>query len=49
VAGGTRLLGVLGSGGQDSLQYPGAREPNRMLLAGWVVSRFGQGLVKATG
>jgi hypothetical protein len=40
VAGGFR------HGGQDSLRYLGARKPDRLLLAGWVVSRFGQGLVK---
>jgi hypothetical protein len=34
------LLGGFGHGGQDSLRYPGAREPDRLLLAGWVVSRF---------
>jgi hypothetical protein len=49
VVGGTRLLGVLGFGGQDSLRYPGAREPDRLLLAGSMVSQFGQGLVKASG
>jgi hypothetical protein len=46
---GHRVAGGFGHGGQDSLRYPGAREPDRLLLAGWVVSRFGQGLVKATG
>jgi hypothetical protein len=43
---GHRVAGGFGHGGQDSLRYPGAREPDRLLLAGWVVSRFGQGLVK---
>jgi hypothetical protein len=33
-AGGTGLLGVLGTGARISLRYPGAREPNRLLLAG---------------
>jgi hypothetical protein len=33
-AGGTGLLGVLGTGARISLWYPGAREPNRLLLAG---------------
>jgi hypothetical protein len=33
-AGGTSLLGVLGMGARISLQYPGAREPDRLLLAG---------------
>jgi hypothetical protein len=46
---GHQVAGSFGLGGQDSLRYPGAREPDRLLLAGWVVSRFGQGLVKATG
>jgi hypothetical protein len=46
---GHRVAGGFGHGGQDSLRYPGAREPDRLLLAGWVVSRFGQGLVKAAG
>jgi hypothetical protein len=45
---GHRVAGGFGHGGQDSLRYPGAREPDRLLLAGWVVSRFGQGLVKAS-
>ena len=31
---GTGLLGVLGTGARISLWYPGAREPNRLLLAG---------------
>jgi hypothetical protein len=33
-AGGTSLLGVLGTGARISLRYPGAREPDRLLLAG---------------
>jgi hypothetical protein len=37
---GHRVAGGFGHGGQDSLWYPGAREPDRLLLAGWVVSRF---------
>jgi hypothetical protein len=28
------LLGVLGTGARISLRYPGAREPDRLLLAG---------------
>ena len=40
------MLGVLDTGGQDSFRYPGAREPDMLLLAGWEVSRFGQGMVK---
>ena len=32
--GGTGLLGVLSMGVGISLRYPGAREPNRLLLAG---------------
>jgi hypothetical protein len=43
---GHQVAGGFGLGGQDSLRYPGARESDRLLLAGWVVSRFGQGLVK---
>jgi hypothetical protein len=46
---GHRVVGGFGHWGQDSLRYPGAREPDRLLLASWVVSRFGQGLVSATG
>jgi hypothetical protein len=34
VAGGFQLKG------QDSFRYPGAREPDKLLLAGWVVSQF---------
>jgi hypothetical protein len=46
---GHRVARGFGHGGQDSLQYPGAKEPNRLLLTGWVVSRFfGQGLVSAS-
>jgi hypothetical protein len=37
---GHRVAGGFGHGGQDSLRYPRAREPDRLLLAGWVVSRF---------
>jgi hypothetical protein len=33
-AGGTSLLEVLGTGASISLQYPRAREPDMMLLAG---------------
>jgi hypothetical protein len=40
---GHRVAGGFGHGGQDSFRYPGAREPDRLLLAGWEVSRFGQG------
>jgi hypothetical protein len=45
---GQRVAGGFGHGGQDSFRYPGAREPDRLLLAGWVVSRFGQSLVSAS-
>jgi hypothetical protein len=38
---GHRVAGGFGHGGQDSLWYLGAREPNRMLLDVLVVSRFG--------
>jgi hypothetical protein len=37
---GHRVAGGFGHGSQDSLRYPGARESDRLLLAGWVVSRF---------
>ena len=37
---GHRVAGGFGHGGQDSLQYLGARESDRLLLAGWVVSHF---------
>ena len=40
---GHRVAGGFGHGGQDSLQYLGARESDRLLLAGWVVSRFWAG------
>jgi hypothetical protein len=46
---GHQVAGGFGHGDQDSLQYHGAREPDRLLLAGWVVSWFGQGLVKVSG
>jgi hypothetical protein len=39
-AGGTGLLGVLGTGARISLRYPGAREPDRLLLAGREETRF---------
>jgi hypothetical protein len=39
---GHRVAGGFGHGGQDSFRFPGAREPDRLLLAGWEVSRFGQ-------
>ena len=38
-----------GHEGQDSFWFLGAREPDRLLLAGWEVSRFGQSLVSALG
>ena len=47
--GGTGLLGVLGTGDRISLWYPGAREPDRLLLAGWVVSRFWVGFGQSIG
>jgi hypothetical protein len=46
---GHRVARGFGHRGQDSFRYPGAREPDRMLLAGWEVSWFGQGLVSASG
>ena len=39
---GHRVARGFGHGGQDSFRFPGAREPDRLLLAGWEVSRFGQ-------
>ena len=33
-AGGTSLLGFLGMGARISLRYPGAMEPEKLLLAG---------------
>jgi hypothetical protein len=39
-AGGTGLLGVLGTGARISLRYPGARKPDRLLLAGREETRF---------
>jgi hypothetical protein len=46
---GHRVAGGFGHGGQDSFRFPGAREPDRLLLAGWEVSRFGQSWVSASG
>jgi hypothetical protein len=46
---GHRVTGGFGHGGQDSWRYPRAREMDKMLLDGWVVSLFGQGLVKVVG
>jgi hypothetical protein len=46
---GHRVAGGFGHGGQDSFRYPGARELDRLLLAGWEVSRFGQSWVSASG
>jgi hypothetical protein len=43
------VAGGFGHGGQDSFQFPGAREPDRLLLAGWEVSQFGQSWVSASG
>jgi hypothetical protein len=43
---GHQVVGGFGHSGQDSFRYPGDREPERMLLAGWEVSQFGQGMVK---
>jgi hypothetical protein len=40
--GGTGLLGVLGTGARIALWYPGARKPDRLLLAGREETRFGQ-------
>jgi hypothetical protein len=40
---GHQVAGSFGLGGQESSQNPGARELDRLLLAGWVVSRFWAG------
>ena len=37
-----RVARGFGHGGQDSFQFPGDREPDRLLLASWVDSRFGK-------
>jgi hypothetical protein len=42
ITGGTGLLGVLGTGARIALRYPGARKPDRLLLAGREETRFGQ-------
>ena len=39
---GHRFARGFGHGGQDSFWFPGAREPDKMLLDGWEDSRFGQ-------
>jgi hypothetical protein len=39
---GHRVARGFGHVGQDSFQFPGARELDRLLLAGWEDSRFGQ-------
>jgi hypothetical protein len=39
---GHRVARGFGYGGQDSFWFPGARDPDRLLLDGWVDSRFGQ-------
>jgi hypothetical protein len=44
---GHRVAGDFGEGSQDSFQYPIARELDRLLLAGWEVSRFGKSWVSA--
>jgi hypothetical protein len=45
---GHRVAGGFGHEGQDSLRYPGAREPYRLLLDGWVVSQFWAGFGQAS-
>jgi len=35
---GHQVVGIFWLGGQESSQNPGAREPDRLLLDGWVVS-----------
>jgi hypothetical protein len=34
------VAGGFGHRGEDSFLYPGARDPDRLLLAGWEVSQF---------
>jgi hypothetical protein len=40
---GHQVARSFGLGGQESSQNPGAREPDRVLLDGWVVSHFWEG------
>jgi hypothetical protein len=35
------LLGIFGLGGQETVRNPGARESDRLFLAGWEVNQFG--------
>ena len=44
---GHQVAGSFGLRGQESSWNPGAREPNRLLLVGWVVSRFWAGFVQS--
>jgi hypothetical protein len=39
---GARVAGNFGLGGQETVRNPGAREPDRLFLAGWEVNQFGQ-------
>jgi hypothetical protein len=39
---GHRVARGFGHGGQDSFRFPGARESDRLVLAGWEVSQFWQ-------
>jgi hypothetical protein len=39
---GARVAGNFGLGGQETVRNPGAREPERLFLAGWEVNQFGQ-------
>jgi hypothetical protein len=37
---GAPVAGSFGLGGQETVRNPGAREPDRLFLAGWEVSQF---------
>jgi hypothetical protein len=37
---GAPVAGNFGLGGQETVRNPGAREPDRLFLAGWEVSQF---------
>jgi hypothetical protein len=39
---GASVAGNFGLGGQETVRNPGARESERLFLAGWEVTQFGQ-------
>jgi hypothetical protein len=41
---GAPVAGNFGLGGQETIRNPGAREPDRLFLAGWEVSQFWESL-----